>query len=194
MNPSASRDVHVSIASAPELLGRRKDVARLQAVAFGRGDDAVTRYESESLPEMAAFTGFMAAIAQTAQGALVGFACGHDARPHRPWFDRFGGSLDRAGHWAWLDDPFELAEVVVHPAWQGRGVGSRLCGSMQDRLGDRLAILLTYHGDHPAKRFYWRLGWQVLVEDFIYAPGRLPTSILGFRKDKTERSTPDDGR
>ncbi|MGC4192644.1 MAG: GNAT family N-acetyltransferase [Thermomicrobiales bacterium] len=154
----------------------------MYAAAFGIGEDGAMRYAATSVPEMAALSGFMAAIASTMKGELIGFACGHDAASHRPWFDRVGTALERAGHHAWLDDPFELAEVAVHPSIQGRGVGTLLSASIQERLGGRRAILVTYHDDHPAKRFYRRLGWQVLVEDFEYAPGRPYTSILGFRR------------
>ncbi|HEU0165247.1 MAG TPA: GNAT family N-acetyltransferase [Thermomicrobiales bacterium] len=172
---------HVQIRplSPSEIEAHRLDLGRIHAAAFSRDDAAGSRYAEISLPEMVAYPDFLATVA-IAEEQIVGFSCGHAATPHLPWSDRVYRSLRDAGHDAWTRDPFEIADVAVDPAWQNRGIGRLLLDDLIDQITQPRAILVTYHGDHPAKRFYLRAGWTVLVDDFFYVPDRPPTSILGL--------------
>lgn len=165
--------------SAESVIQHRDEIGRVHAAAFGRDEAAAIRYATVSLPEMAAYPGLLASVVFAA-GRIVGLAFGHAATPHLPWSVRVYRGLRDAGHDGWTHDPFEVADVATDPAWQNRGIGRLLLHDLVDQVTQPRAILVTYHGDHPAKRFYLRAGWTVLVEDFFHVPDRPPTSILGF--------------
>jgi GNAT superfamily N-acetyltransferase len=167
--------------SAESVVQHRDEIGRVHAAAFGRDEAAAIRYATVSLPEMAAYPGFLASVVFAAD-RIVGLAFGHAATPHLPWSDRVYCSLRDAGHEEWTRDPFEVADVATHPDWQNHGIGRLVLDDLVGRFTGSRAILVTYHGDHPAKRFYLRAGWTVLVEDFFYIPDRPPTSILGLEQ------------
>ena len=58
---------------------------------------------------------------------VIGFAYGFHGASGQWWHDLVRSALAAAGGrdlaQAWLDDSFEVAEVHVHPGYQGRGVG-----------------------------------------------------------------------
>ena len=62
----------------------------------------------------------------------------------------------------------KLDDVTVHPAWQGRGVGSRMLGALRAHLNDEgvSRIDCGCHRDNAgAWRFYRRLGFAPLGEE-----------------------------
>lgn len=165
--------------TADQVLAHRYEISAIHAAAFGTGGEGARRYERESLPEMTRMPGFVAAVAQR-HGEIVGFACGHDATPHQPWANRVYAALVKDGFEAWTRDPFEFADIAILPGMQNRGIGRLLLDAIITNVPHRFCILVTFHGPHPAKRFYLRAGWITLVEDFEYLPGRPLTSILGL--------------
>ncbi|MFG2867629.1 GNAT family N-acetyltransferase [Streptomyces sp. NPDC048338] len=122
--------------------GALRIVERLLGRTGGQGFRCVAAFDGGTLPARArARAG--APGAEGAGGALAGFAAG--------WSDR---ALSGA------DDAFELAELVVAPAHQGRGLGRALHDALLDRApAPRLLMTL----DVPELRDrYVRWGWRVV--------------------------------
>jgi GNAT superfamily N-acetyltransferase len=59
-------------------------------------------------------------------------------------------------------DGEELDQLYVDPAWQGRGIGSRLLGLAQARRPAGLA-LWTFQANLSARRFYERYGFVAVA-------------------------------
>jgi GNAT superfamily N-acetyltransferase len=80
-----------------------------------------------------ALPGFASVVASTRASAdttvPVGFAYGFPGRAGQWWHDVVMAALrrhDAAAAQRWFATPFEIAEVHVHPDWQGGGVGRRM--------------------------------------------------------------------
>ncbi|WP_432753122.1 GNAT family N-acetyltransferase [Streptomyces sp. JL2001] len=127
--------------------GALRTVERLLGRTGGQGFRCVAAFDGGTLPARAgAPDGTPPAAAPGAEGAggtLAGFAAG--------WSDH---ALSGA------DDTFELAELVVAPAHQGRGLGRALHDALLDRApAPRLLMTL----DVPELRDrYVRWGWRVV--------------------------------
>ena len=108
--------------------------------------------------------------------AAIHIAARRDAMPYLPephtehethdWFARMIGSqtlwvacCDRvvAGYMRLHRD--ELNDLYVHPAWQGRGIGSELLDEAKRRSPRRLA-LWTFQQNARARRFYEARGFR----------------------------------
>jgi GNAT superfamily N-acetyltransferase len=91
---------------------------------------------------------------------IDGFACGHDV-----------------GFRAYL------SELVVSPASQGRGVGSRLVSELERRLAERGCSVLIADVWRDAERFYRSRGWTppavVLLRKRLEAPAAQPAVADG---------------
>lgn len=148
-------------------------------------------YRSAFVRPMASFDYFVSSLGQglnttgsivlAAEGdrELVGFAYGMSFVNAHGWQRAVAPSLISAGLQLWTEDTFELAEIEVSPAWQGRGVGSALLAQVFDDCGHPRVILAT--DPDPSNRavaLYERLGFRDLLPGFRYAHGR-PALILG---------------
>ena len=80
----------------------------------------------------------------------VGFIYGYHSRPGQWWHDQVRDSLINGGHGSWVENSLELAEVAVLPAFQGRGIGTRLIDAFL--LGVDQPVLLAVE----ANRSTWR--------------------------------------
>jgi GNAT superfamily N-acetyltransferase len=110
----------------------------------------------------------------------VGFAVGHDTVAREEWLRHVMTATRGTPVHDWLPDAWYLADIAVLPEMQGRGVGRQMHDVLMDLTVDRRRMLVTYHGDHPAKRFYRRLGWVELVPDLEYVPGAPLTSLMVY--------------
>lgn len=158
-------------------MGRREELARIYRSAFVR-PMASFDYFVSSLKEGLTTAGSMVVAAEQDED-LIGFAYGMSFVHAQGWQRAVAPSLTSAGLQRWTDDTFELAEIEVGPAWQGRGVGSALVAQVIDRCGHPRVILAT--DPDPSNRavaFYERLGFRDLLPGFRYAHGR-PALILG---------------
>eukprot|EP01031_Cornospumella_fuschlensis_P041232 gene41232-50319_t len=64
---------------------------------------------------------------------------------------------------------FELQRMIVNPAYQGKGIGSRLLGEALKEADDaKLPVILSTQDDRNVV-FYSRLGFKVMKEE-IYSP------------------------
>lgn len=112
---------------------------------------------------------------------VAGFAYGYTSRPGQWWYDTVSSRLDRAVKAAWMDDPFEVVELAVRPAFQGQGVGGRLHDALLRGLPHRTAVLSTIASETAAMHLYRKRGWVILIEDFTFPGSDLPYAIMGLR-------------
>ncbi|MGI5168720.1 GNAT family N-acetyltransferase [Spirillospora sp. CA-253888] len=141
----------------------------------------------------ASYPGFRALVGER-RGALPGlppavrgFAYGFHGERGQWWHDVVHGALVRVGgeeHAAeWLDDPFEVAELHVHPDAQGRGLGRALLTGLCAGRPERTVVLSTLHvtDDTPARRLYRSVGMVDLLTDFEFPGGGPRYAVMGGR-------------
>jgi GNAT superfamily N-acetyltransferase len=113
-------------------------------------------------------------------GRVLGFAYGYTSVPGGWWRETVVARLDGADAGYWFDDCFELAELAVVPECQQRGLGRRLHDLLLNDLRHRTSLLSTQMENEPATRFYYRLGWTVVVSDFVFPNRPHPYFIMGL--------------
>lgn len=123
--------------------------------------------------------GFCAMVATTPEGAAAGFAYGYLSLPGQWWRDHVAPALGWERAAAWLGDAFQLAELAVAPAWQGRGLGAALHDALLDRVATPRAVLSTLDSSTVAFGMYRRRGWEQLLADFRFPGVARPYAILG---------------
>jgi ribosomal protein S18 acetylase RimI-like enzyme len=114
-------------------------------------------------------------------GALIGFGYGYATAPGQWWHDQVRAALSPAQAADWLAGCFELSELHVRPAWQGRGIGRSLLTTLVDRLPQQTVLLSTPEGDTRAWRLYRSLGFVGLVRHHLFPGDSRPFAVLGAR-------------
>jgi GNAT superfamily N-acetyltransferase len=114
---------------------------------------------------------------------VIGFAYGFHGTNGQWWHDLVRSALTSAGGrdlaQAWLADSFEVAEVHVHPDYQGRGVGRAMVpGLIHSRL-ERTALLSTQDTDSRARRLYRSLGFNDLLTGYRFPGTDPPYALMG---------------
>lgn len=134
-----------------------------------------------SIDQLGSRRGGCTAIAESGDGALLGFAFGHGFDPGQWWPRLIALALDDAGLSAWHRDAFELLEIHVDPDWQGQGIGTALLGEICARC-DASTVLLGTSAAHSnrAAGWYARAGFIDLLPGFTY-PNGTPGRIMGAR-------------
>ncbi|WP_280233568.1 GNAT family N-acetyltransferase [Nocardia cyriacigeorgica] len=120
---------------------------------------------------------------------LVAIGYGYRGAPHQWWQQQVYTGMRRSGwpeHSAreLLADYFELTELHVHPAAQGRGIGSTLLTRLLDDRPERAVLLSTPEvdaEDNRAWRLYRRAGFGDVVRHFVFAGDNREFAILGRR-------------
>lgn len=158
---------------------RAADIAALHQAAFGESDEQAATYRDRELPAMVGYTGLAVVLASIADKP-VGFALGHDTRARKDWLQNVMAAVQDTPVHSWLPDAWYLADIATLPEMQGRGIGRRMHDALMDLTPDRRRMLITYHGDHPAKRFYRRLGWIEVIPDLEYRPGAPLSSLMVY--------------
>jgi len=163
----------------------RAEIVEVYREAFGaspyyQGEAEVARFAREALPIHAAHKGFRCVVARD-EGAVVGFAYGYTSAAGQWWHDWVAAQLDPAVSAEWMTDAFELVELAVLPAAQGRGTGGRLHDAVLAGLPHRTALLSTRDEDTPARRLYLKRGWVPLRESARHAPDGPPVLLMGLR-------------
>lgn len=119
--------------------------------------------------------------------AIHGFAYGFHGAPGQWWHDVVHQALVEAGgaeHAAeWLSDAFEVAELHVDPAYQGRGVGRALLTALCAGRPERTVVLSTLdrRPETRALRLYRSVGMVDLLTDFEFPGGGPHYAVLGAR-------------
>ncbi|WP_067478231.1 GNAT family N-acetyltransferase [Actinomadura hibisca] len=141
----------------------------------------------------ASYPGFRALVAERRgplpglPPAVRGFAYGFHGERGQWWHDVVRGALVQVGgeeHAAgWLDDPFEVAELHVHPDAQGQGLGRALLTGLCAGRTERTVVLSTLHraDDTPARRLYRSVGMVDLLTDFEFPGGGPRYAVMGGR-------------
>jgi ribosomal protein S18 acetylase RimI-like enzyme len=164
-----------------DLLRRLDDVIAVYGAAMG--------YPAELLQTR---RGYIAAHAQRPgfrgvatvgeTGELLGFGYGYTSAPGQWWHDQVRAALPRDDRRTWLTDCFELVELHVRPADQGRRIGHRQLRALLSEAPQRTALLSTPEADESrsrAWRLYRRFGFIDVLRDFYFPGDDRPFAILG---------------
>ncbi|WP_406673081.1 GNAT family N-acetyltransferase [Nonomuraea sp. N2-4H] len=116
---------------------------------------------------------------------IVGFAYGFRGAPGQWWHDVVvRGLADRIGQeaaQAWMGNAFELAEIHVHPDYQGKGIGRRMIKTLCTGRRERTAILSTHDQPTAARHLYASMGFMDLLTKFAFPGGHEEYAIAGRR-------------
>ena len=114
---------------------------------------------------------------------IIAFSYGFHGADGQWWHDLVRSALTRMGGYdlaqAWLADSFEVAEVHVHPDYQGRGIGRRMVPALLHPRLERTALLSTQDVDSRARRLYRRLGFGDLLTGYRFPGTDPPYAVMG---------------
>jgi ribosomal protein S18 acetylase RimI-like enzyme len=160
--------VQITLEDRDAVLAAADDLVAVYARTFGapgydEPPELTERFRAEQLPRHADRDGFRCALARR-DGRVVGFAYGYTGQRGQWWSDWVASHAPEDIGRDWIGGHFELVELAVEPAEQGRGIGSALHDALLAGLPHRRAMLTTYRDDRPATRLYRRKGWRRLVD------------------------------
>ncbi|HWV23482.1 MAG TPA: GNAT family N-acetyltransferase [Thermomicrobiales bacterium] len=146
-------------------------VARIYRDAYDYPVDDTMAFLNGAFARHATWPGFLLLIA-TVAGVPAGFVYGYESRAGQWWHDTIAPAMRAAEAETWLDDAFELAEIAVDPAVQGRGIGTSLITAFLETAPAKPVLLSTDAGasSHAASALYRRFGFVDILPDFRY-PG-----------------------
>lgn len=111
---------------------------------------------------------------------MVGLVVGYDAPAIPAWFANVMCGVRGTPVESWVPDAWYFADIAVLPDAQRGGVRTQLHDRIMPLVSDRQCMLVTFHGDHPAIRFYRGLGWRGLLPDLEYLPNAPLTSLMEY--------------
>lgn len=120
---------------------------------------------------------------------ILAIAYGYRGAGHQWWHQQVHSGMRRSGwpeHSArdLLGNYFELTELHVHPAAQGRGIGGTLLTRLLQGRPEQAVLLSTPEvdaEDNRAWRLYRRYGFTDVIRQFVFAGDTRPFAILGRR-------------
>ncbi|GAB2705331.1 GNAT family N-acetyltransferase [Nocardia thraciensis] len=120
---------------------------------------------------------------------IVAIAYGYRGAQHQWWHQQVHNGMRRSGwpeHAAQelLSNYFELTELHVHPAAQGRGIGETLLVRLLRDRPEAAALLSTPEVDREANRawrLYRRQGFTDVVRHFVFSGDTRRFAVLGRR-------------
>ncbi len=114
---------------------------------------------------------------------IVGFAYGFHGADGQWWHDLVRAALTTRGGSGraqeWLSDSFEVAEVHVHPDYQGRGIGRAMVPRLAHPRLERTAVLSTQDSESRARRLYRSLGFTDLLTGYRFHGADPPYAVMG---------------
>jgi ribosomal protein S18 acetylase RimI-like enzyme len=158
------------------------EVVDVWASAHGLAAASATRREfgGERLPRHSTRADFRFVGAFASDRRLVGFVYGYTGAPGQWWYDKVAAALDRKTAAEWLDPPhFEFTELAVTPAYQNRGVGTRLHDEVLAGLPHERALLSALAENARVVAYYEHRGWRVILPALRFEAGRPEFAILG---------------
>ncbi len=179
--------IHRAQAAPPD----RIDIRRLDAAAFrSRLPELIDIYltamgyprelgpaRSVLWEEHSRRAGFDCVIAVGGHEHVCGLAYGYRGAPGQWWYSEVRRGV-RPPVLPQLSDFFELTELHVHPAWQGRGTGETLLRALALHRPERRILLSTPEGDNRAWRLYRRLGFGDVLRDYRFTGDPRPFGVL----------------
>ena len=112
---------------------------------------------------------------------LLGFGYGYETAPGQWWHDQVRAALAPEVTESWLPGAFELSELHVRPAYQGRGAGRALLEMLVEGLPQPAVLLSTPEGDTRAWRLYRSVGFVDLLRHHLFPGDARPFAVLGVR-------------
>jgi ribosomal protein S18 acetylase RimI-like enzyme len=173
----------IELLGAAGALGARAELVAVYLAAFAPPPYAKTPAAAERFAGVferhAGRAGFRLAAAREG-GRLAGFGYGYDGEPGQWWHDTVADALGPALAERWLRGCFELVELAVLPADQGRGIGAALHDALLAGLPNPTAALSTIAEETAGLRLYRRRGWQVLHPALRFPGVADPYTIMGL--------------
>lgn len=128
--------------------------------------------------------GWRCLAALDGEDRMLGVAYGYLGAPRQWWHEQVHKGLATVlapdALRLWLTDYFELTELHVLPAAQGRGLGeSLLRGLLAEPVPAGRVLLSTPEGPTRAWRLYLRLGFRELLRDYRFAGDPRRFAVLG---------------
>lgn len=118
-----------------------------------------------------------------ADGTLLGIGYGYLGAAGQWWHEQVRRGLVRHSTSStvdfWLRDYFELTELHVLPAAQGRGIGDRVLRALLGGVTAGKVLLSTPEGPTRAWKLYRRLGFGDLLRDYQFTGDPRPFAVLG---------------
>ena len=127
--------------------------------------------------------GFRAFVAVSEGERVVGMIYGYHSAPGQWWRDTVAKAIGRDLEREWLSDSYEVVEVAVAPAWQGRGVGRALIWELLQGREEATSVLST-RTDSRAHELYSRLGFET-ISTMAFAPRGALFHVMGKRLHQT---------
>ncbi len=136
--------------------------AAFTAPGYDETEADVLRFATSQLPGHLHRDGFRLTAALEGD-AVRGFGYGYTGRRGQYWSDLVAAAVPEEIAAAWVGGHFELVELAVDPAYQGRGLGGRLLDTLLSDLPHQRALLGTYPDERPSVRLYRSRGWRRLA-------------------------------
>jgi ribosomal protein S18 acetylase RimI-like enzyme len=114
-----------------------------------------------------------------AERRILGFAYGYIGETGQWWHDLVARGLGREAAKEWLTDVFEVTELAVLPAVQGKGIGGKLHDALLHGLSQRTAVLSTAEVETVAVKLYQKRKWITLLHNFYFPGYSMPYRIMG---------------
>ncbi|MCI3933407.1 GNAT family N-acetyltransferase [Streptomyces sp. AN091965] len=170
-----------------DLAARVDEALRVQALAFGLGDDEVAVRRQIVLRHLT-YPGARALGATTRDGRLVGFVYGMpNDRAH--WWSTVVEPYLRARRTdGWLDHSFVITELHVRPGYQNQGIGRTLITGITDTATEPRSILSAIDAESPARGLYRSLGYTDLARQVQFPSAPKPYAVMGAPLPLARRS------
>jgi ribosomal protein S18 acetylase RimI-like enzyme len=110
---------------------------------------------------------------------VLGFAYGFIGETGQWWHDLVARGLGREVAKEWMTDVFEVTELAVLPAAQGKGIGGKLHDALLHGLSQHTAVLSTAEVETIAVKLYQKRGWITLLHNFYFPGYGMPYRIMG---------------
>ncbi|HZZ50806.1 MAG TPA: GNAT family N-acetyltransferase [Pseudonocardia sp.] len=176
--------IHVVRFTPAELLDRLTEALRVYVTAMHYPRSAI-RQRAPLWREHASRSGWRGVGALDNDGSLLGLGYGYRGAPGQWWHEevRRGLIAGRSPNIQWLSDYFELTELHVLPAAQGRGLGESLLRLLVSDYPSSSVLLSTPELDqrNPARawRLYRRLGFVDVLRHHCFVGDPRPFAVLG---------------
>lgn len=145
--------------------------------AAGAGDQVGTAFVDSVVFALDTYDG--AEVCSIGDAQISGFTFGFSYRRGHDWPDTVGPALVRAGLGHWEEGCFQLAEVAVDPPRQEQGLGTATLELVKSR---HEKVLLAVAPGNPAQRLFRRLGFSVLLPDYVYFGSENRSVIMGWQR------------
>ncbi|MDT7572859.1 MAG: hypothetical protein QOE05_3033 [Actinomycetota bacterium] len=125
--------------------------------------------------------GLRAVAASADDGRLIGVAYGYLGEPGQWWHDQVSSALAPEVASTWLSGAFEVCELHVRPAEQGKGMGRALLDRLLAGPPSHAAVLTTPDKETRARAFYRDGGWVDLLRGLMFPGDPRAFAVLGKR-------------